>query len=39
MPIWLRTFYIRSVDNVHKEKSKAEEEATKKAKAASSRRR
>jgi len=39
MPIWLRTFYIRSIDNVHKEKSKAEEDANKKAKAAASRRR
>jgi hypothetical protein len=33
MPVWLRTFYIRSVDNVHKQKAKAEEDAAKKAKA------
>jgi len=39
MPIWLRTFYIRSVGNVHKEKSKAEEEAAKKAKSSTGRRR
>tara|TARA_R110001583_G_scaffold32195_4_gene110257 strand:+ start:1003 stop:1122 length:120 start_codon:yes stop_codon:yes gene_type:complete len=39
MPVWLRVFYIKSIEKVHKERNKQEEAAAKKAKAGQRRRR
>ena len=39
MPVWLRVFYLKSIEKVHKERNKQEEKAAKKAKAAGRRRR
>jgi len=39
MPIWLRVFYIKAIERVHKERKKADEKAHKSAKAQSRRRR
>tara|TARA_R110002096_G_C14222825_1_gene691047 strand:- start:352 stop:627 length:276 start_codon:yes stop_codon:yes gene_type:complete len=39
MPVWLRVFYIKSIEKVHKERNKQEEAASKKAKAGQRRRR
>ena len=39
MPVWLRVFYIKAIEKVHKERNKQEEAAAKKAKAAGRRRR
>jgi len=39
MPVWLRVFYIKRVEQVHKDKNKEMEKANKKAKSQSRRRR
>ena len=32
MPVWLRTFYIKKIDKVHKDQNKQQEDANKKMK-------
>jgi len=39
MPVWLRVFYLKQIQKVHKEQTKQQEKANKKAKSAARRRR